>query len=315
MTAISRSITHHHLPIMGLGSGRTTLQDKFCSVMFAMLLEAGSTENSLNVFLQGIIAGTFDLGVEFALSKVRATSLQQLFPWYQVDKDGPVECADVEPGPEGLDVCQDLVDAHFGFDIVPDPEPVQNISLSHMLSVPGPLHILDNATNSLLDHMPFLRTAIPQLTAVSKFLSDSETTRRLLATCFSSPIAQAFHSVFTGFHAKVNEGRWGSIAFAVPEVLALQAPLRRFWNLDAFRVACQPGNQGSKEADGFGPRLEVVSESIESAEFWAQLQTLNILFDVVRELFGMVGVVPLPLQASPAARLEGSMAVLPVERS
>ena len=282
MATINDRIMIHHLPIMGLGSGRTSLQDKFCTVMFAMLLEAGSSENSLSVFAQDIVAGTFDLGVEFSLSKVRPTSLRNLFPWYHIESE--IEKQQQEQhhvgSPDGEDAFQVVAEQDDFFDVAAQHEPCENISLSHMLSLPGPLHILDNATNNLLDHLPYLRTAIPRLTAVSKFLSNSESKKRLLATCFSSPVSQVFHAAIKKFHARVNEGRWGSIAFAIPELRALQAPLRRFWSLDSFRSACQQRHQPGKEAEDFGPKLEVVSERIESAEFWAQIQTLDILFDL-----------------------------------
>ena len=102
-------------------------------------------------------------------------------------------------------------------------------------------------------------------------------------------MAQAFRPVVAKFHAKVNEGRWGSVAFAIPEVLKMQVPLKRFWNLESFRFG-QPDTQhhGRQDEAGSGVKLDLVNEAIESPDFWAQLQTLDQLFELVRDIFEWV---------------------------
>ena len=277
MATLSSGIDEHHLPIMALGSGRTSLQDKFCSVMFAMMLEAGHSEACLSKFARDIVAGTFDLGVEFSLSTILPTSFRTLFPWFEVK----VECQDA---PElDADHLQD-----DGFDVVVDEEAQASLSFANMLSVPGPLHVLHNATNLLIKQLPYLGQAVPRLVALSRFLSGKISKERLLATCFSSPVASIFKGDFTRFHAKVNESRWGSIAFAIPQILDLKAPLERFWSLQAFNHGSgqKPAQQQASEESG--PRLEYINETIESPEFWAQLLALDKLFTVVRDLFDWV---------------------------
>ena len=277
MATLSSGIDEHHLPIMALGSGRTSLQDKFCSVMLAMMLEAGHSEACLSKFARDIVAGTFDLGVEFSLSSILPTSFRTLFPWFEVK----VECQDA---PElDADHLQD-----DGFDVVVDEEAQASLSFANMLSVPGPLHVLHNATNLLIKQLPYLGQAVPRLVALSRFLSGKISKERLLATCFSSPVASIFKGDFTRFHAKVNESRWGSIAFAIPQILDLKAPLERFWSLQAFNHGSgqKPAQQQASEESG--PRLEYINETIESPEFWAQLLALDKLFAVVRDLFDWV---------------------------
>ena len=76
------------------------------------------------------------------------------------------------------------------------------------------------------------------------------------------------------------------MAFAIPELLHLQVPLRRFWNLRAFCHFSDNAQQAEiGETGATAVKLESIHETIESAEFWAQLQTLERLFSVVRELF------------------------------
>ena len=262
---------------MALGSGRTSLRDKFCTVMFALLLEAGPHISSLGDFAQDIVAGTFDLGVEFSLSTIRPTSCRALFPWFDASMaSSPVREQEAPHANE-----EDLFD-----DVPDDPADAETVSLQNMLSVPGPLHILHNATDRLLEHLPYVGKAVQRLQAICRFLSNHETKQRLVSTCFSGPVSRSFQSDILNFHAKVNEGRWGSVAFAVPELLNLQKPLRRFWDLPAFGSG-QEATDGRHRQDesGTGARLDFVHESIELPDFWAQLVTLNSLFKLVRELF------------------------------
>lgn len=274
MVNLQSGILEHHLPIMALGSGRTSLQDKFCSVMFAMMLEAGNDEASLASFVQGIVAGTFDLGVEFSLSKILPTEFRTLFPWFESQV----------PRQDRPNIDSDLLQDD-GFDAVPDEEPQVSLSLENMLSVPGPLHILHNATSFLITQLPYLGQAVPRLVALSRFLAGNISKQRLLATCFSSPVASQFKRDFSRFHARVNEGRWGSVAFAIPEVLDLKGPLQRFWNIQAFNHDSGNAPLRQQAADDSGPRVDYINETIESHEFWAQLLALDRLFTVVRELF------------------------------
>ena len=281
LSDLRSNIVEHHLPIMSLGSGRTGLQDKFCAVMFAMMLEAGSTPDSLASFVQEIVAGTADMGVEFSLNKILPTSFNNLFPWFSLPDSVPAN---------NMEDCDDLADGHEGFDVLPGmlggDGNADKLSLEAMLAIPGPLHIIDNATKRLLDQMPYLRQAVPLLATLSRFLSATGYKQRLLCTCFREQRAQAFRPSIERFHAKVNEGRWGSVAFAVPEILQLQVPLKQFWSLESFR-------QGSAqvrddEQDGAPARLDQVDEAIESWEFWGKLATLDRLFQVVRDIFEWV---------------------------
>jgi hypothetical protein len=72
----------HHLPIVVLGSGRTTLRDKFCAIMHSFFLEAGSTFDSLASFCSDIITCTTDFGVEFGLASVQPHDITAILPFY-----------------------------------------------------------------------------------------------------------------------------------------------------------------------------------------------------------------------------------------
>ena len=290
---LQECIVEHHLPLMALGCGRTSLQDKFVSD--AMLLEAGCAERSLLAFVEGIATGTFDLGVEFSLSRITPTPFRSLFPWFEAAR---------EQGPDANNFVP--ADDEDGFDPVPLEEPCDvHLSFESMLSIPGPLHILHNATSLLLKQLPFLSQAVPRLVALSRFLTNKSSKQRLLATCFTTPVAQSFRPAIGHFHARVNEGRWGSVAFAIPEVLDLQGPLRRFWSLQAYNHGSeqqQQQRQGAEQSvEDSGVKLDYVHETLESPEFWAQLITLDRLFTVVRELFDWTESCPCHYKRRPPA--------------
>ena len=143
------------------------------------------------------------------------------------------------------------------------------VSLQKLLSTPGPLHIIDNATKRLIDHLPYLGQAIPRLAAVCRFISSRAYKQRLLATCFAGPVSQSFKNDIQNFHVKVNEGRWGSVAFALPELLKLRHILRRFWDLRAFNHGHEAGQAHDRQDDA-GVRIDLVDESIQLPDFWAQ---------------------------------------------
>ena len=67
-----------HMPIVVLGSGRTSLADKLCALVHCCFLESGSSLQSLKEFLNSISCCTTDFGVEFVLQSVCLVSVKML---------------------------------------------------------------------------------------------------------------------------------------------------------------------------------------------------------------------------------------------
>ena len=93
-------------------------------------------------------------------------------------------------------------------------------------------------------------------------------------------MASQFTLEIRRFNHKVYEARWGSVAFACEALLSLRPVLCRFWDAESFRKA---GLAESKAQ--MARELERVDEAIQNRVFWAQLMTLEHLFDVVRAAF------------------------------
>ena len=259
----------HRCPIVCLGSGRLGLVDKFIAILHALGLEAALTMDSWVSFVKEIAVGTSDLGVEFGLNCCKDTPLSSLLPHFHVSR--PVGAAvddvvDLDPGEEPL-----------------AEEP--SVSFENMLSAPGILHIMHNLSNDLLKATPQLDAAIDQLVHVAKHIRNPPSRERMLATCFGSVVGRCFHKRFRKYKSKVNKGRWGTVAFSLSETTddEIKRPMRRFWNLALYI------DDGKFKKDSI---LEGIDESINSVRWWSLLETGDLLYKLIRDIFIWVETCP-----------------------
>lgn len=73
-------MSFHTLPICVLGSGRTSLCDKFVAVVHAMMLQAGGDSQSLVKYMKEARIFTTDFGVEYGLPSVLPATLRDVLP-------------------------------------------------------------------------------------------------------------------------------------------------------------------------------------------------------------------------------------------
>eukprot|EP00971_Amphidinium_carterae_P234317 4649633-Amphidinium_carterae.1 len=138
-------------------------------------------------------------------------------------------------------------------DLIFGAAPRRAVSLDNTLMNAGVLHILHNASWHMATALgdPYA-TAVRKLAKVCKLLRSKETQDKLLQRCFDDEVAQQFHVAIKGFHADVHEKRWASVDFALPEVLALQAPLRRYWRKGKFLADDNAGGTVEETEDPHG---------------------------------------------------------------
>lgn len=169
------------------------------------------------------------------------------------------------------------------------PKADLEISLHEAIPCPGMLHVLHNATSDMIDSFKVLGASIDTLALVARFISDPHCCGRLLATCLTTPVAKHFHVAFLRCSARVNAGRWGSVAYRCEELRKLEVPLRRWWDLEAYQraglIVARP--RGSKEH-----KLQDIDAAIYSPMFWAHLQALDMLLSVIRYCFTWCEVCP-----------------------
>ena len=77
---IRQTLVMERPPPVVLGSGRTSLPDKFAATAHALFLETGCSE-SLAALASEVVSCTSDLGTEFNIVRVRGARVRDLLPW------------------------------------------------------------------------------------------------------------------------------------------------------------------------------------------------------------------------------------------
>ena len=176
--------------------------------------------------VSAVCAITSDRGTEAGYPQAPSFAFHDLFPYLSV----PAFRMDVD-------------------DMDSEPEQTQDdvphiLCLQGSLPIPGCLHIVHNATRNMLSAMPnFEAKTRAGFTALVQFLHQNFSRQRFLATCIEPfPDAQAFAPLFQSFSHTVVKWRFGTLAAVCADLLPLEVPLRRFWNLDRMNFQ-QPRRQ------------------------------------------------------------------------
>ena len=151
------------------------------------------------------------------------------------------------------------------------------MEFSDMFSFPGVHHVLDNAVNGFEGAMENYKEYIDMASKLCKFLHKTETRDILLARCFGDAVGQQFHDSFKKFQGNIFPGRWGTVAFSVPQLLALERALRWGWNKVRY---LQDANARTASTTCL---VEHADSAIESSVFWAWLCMLDHLVFIVRK--------------------------------
>ena len=199
----------------------------------------------------------------------------------------PVLLADaaVVPGdllePPPADPLSDLEADVLGHDpaaVFEEVPPSPCVDFTGMLSFPGLHHVLDNAINGMPGAMPNYKEFIHLASRLCKFLHGKETRDILLERCFGDPVGMQFREDFKDFKGHIFPGRWGTVAFSVPLLRALERPLRWGWNKAVYL----------RDANAREASLTVivndVDQAISNPFFWAWLSVLDALVVVVRKM-------------------------------
>lgn len=275
LEVLGSALHYHNLAPMVLSSGGTKLVDKFEAIMYGMFLESGDSLTNFSSMCRSIVSGTFDLGTEFCLPNIHNVPAQTLFPWAHPD----VERTSMPEG--GDDDVAALELAH---------EPPALVGLFDSLQVPGLLHIIHNAGNDLLESVDVLDEAITKMAQVARLIADEQSCERLIETCFQGGVAAHFHKQFQKFHSKVYRPRWGTVAFCVREILPLRRPLEGHrgqwgWDLKKYKRGTAKHRAVTDEPGKTSISLDVVDECITSVFWWSCLETLDHLFNLLRDGF------------------------------
>ena len=256
---ICPGLSTHLFPSVVIGCGHASLYHKFHSLMHAFWLETGDAV-SLADFAKSVFSFTTDQGTEASFSKVPVVKVSTLFPWVPV------------PGPF------EVIEEHAW---APPPDAAAlhhaaQIDLSASVGIPGMLHIVHNSSRDLARGMPNFDPVVSQIQHVSRLLRRHGSRERLLQTCYNDPAGRVLQASIRKFHAKVNVGRWGSLAECVKQLLELEPILRWGWDMSKY------GQARHDAAEGIGVDIRVVDGAITCANFWGYLRMLSSLTRMVQ---------------------------------
>lgn len=164
------------------------------------------------------------------------------------------------------------------------PPQMSMLQFSHALDVPGLHHLIDNATSDLPDLMPHYDKFVYEAQVICKLLRRRDLRDKLLERCFSSPLGQQFVPLIMSFKGHIHTGRWGTVAFSVPELLQIERALRWGWSKAKFL-----GDQGAASVDGPGGAeatsnmAMTVDAAVGSQMFWSWLRMLEALSATLRK--------------------------------
>jgi hypothetical protein len=254
MAKLRDSLVLHRMPPVVLGSGRGQTIHKFCAIMHSFFLETG-TAARLQRFCGEVHTVTSDLGVEFSLTAVQPVPVTSLLPWVLA-----------------IDPAQD-----FGgpFELDELPEVSEDVHLNDGMAVPGLMHIIHNASNSLLSVMDALPDAIDKLAKVADLIRHPESCKRLCATCFSDPVGLLYHQALREFDGHVYKDRWCTVAHCTHQILRIKFVLRFGWNKQKYV-------EGQAGQDRAADTIDIVDEAIRSDFWWAAIFTADALMKAVR---------------------------------
>ena len=270
MEKVIAAVAWHVAPAVQIGFGASSLYHKLHSVFHAIRLEL-SSHRELVEYWQQVHCICSDYGTEYKLAYLRP--VRDMLPYWRDTA--------VDEAPAAL---EDEDDA-----LLQPPRP--DIPFSHLLAHDGILHTIDNATKDLGTAMTGFKLVIRKLKSVCRLVRKKGSQDKLVQRCFEpSPVARHFIDDIRKFQGSVHLGRWGSIAFALPQIIALQHPLRYAFSLNRFRQGSREKPEDESDATdtddelrGQG-RADVADRAIHDPTWWAYLIMLEEIAKLLRRL-------------------------------
>ena len=283
MAKVASLCQRHRLPSVCIGFGASSFPSKLGALCHAMRLEQ-FTASMLEIYIKEFKVVLSDDGTERLLNNLMPTPLQNIIPFFE---DTPAEdiktiCRRVSNlGMEQV-AGDDLVGEDPGFDLagVQDDfadvaEPMADFTGS--LGFSGVHHIIDNATKGLKDILDDWDDNIAKTKAVCKLLRDEGMRDKLLERCFSGPVARHMHPELKSFKGWVHEGRWGTIAFSMPELIRVHRTLTWGWDTLTFLRGDDADEEGNLTVFA-----DTCDEAITSRNWWGWIFMMEQISSILR---------------------------------
>ena len=230
--ALNLSLEVVVLPPAGLGHQRSNLQHKLHAFLHSIWLGSGT---SMRKVVSSISSFTTDFGTESGISGMSAPS--------------EVVC------PQLCDASDQTAFQSFD-DLGSAVDPWPELSFQQSLQVPGVLHIMHNICADMCEQLPSFASFKVHLQALAVFLCDPHVRRGMQERCFGQGLGRSYKDRFDSFSDRLIDWRWQSLSDFLAAMEPLEAPLREFWNLQAFL-----GKSGASRATaGAGMPVDAAAE-------------------------------------------------------
>jgi len=151
----------------------------------------------------------------------------------------------------------------------------------------GIRRIIDNAASGISDVLPSWKDSVATAKDVCKLLRGGDYLPKLLERCFSTQIARHMWPTLKSFEGWMHEGRWGTVAFSIPELLRVQHTLA----FGGDKALFLGGDAGDDTEDG-SVFARSVDEAINSRTWWAWILMTDQVCRLMRKATVWVGCCP-----------------------
>ena len=304
MKSLRSKIRIHALPTVLIGFGAASFGHKLSALLHSARLEV-FTNADLKRWCESLVSVASDYGVERRLADVRDLPADEVACWFEDTSREDIELlvsgphhetrpeqrvaqaipqdddpAFEDPGQalQVVDVGAVANDGNEDFD-VPEPLP---LSFDHLLSVPGLLHVIDNATKGLSEVMEQYHTNIGLAQQVCRLLRKRDTKPKLMQRCFSRGLGPQLAPDIHKFEGWIHPGRWGTVAFSIPELLKVKQALVTCWDENVYLQ----GNDAQAEESQRRAAAELardVSVAVHDPSWWGWLSMLEVVCSLLRK--------------------------------
>ena len=259
---------------------RASLLHKMHAMVHAFYLETGEGIDGVLRHLRSFFSWTTDQGVESLQADIQFLKVKDLLDWLPDQNEVSVKDAHA----------LDLPDDNDTAEAAPEPPPPPSLQeqvydqylMPNTLWVPGLLHILHGATESLLSIFNYWEDEVKLLVmALIDFFAKGYQREAFVALCLRRrPAGNTYEYLFKTFAAKVIECRWGSLLEALSEVITYEVALVQFWDASEMKKEFGERKKDKESADA----VPKVTEAITSAFMWAYIHMLLLLGEVIRTM-------------------------------
>jgi hypothetical protein len=270
---LSELFNFHVTPPTQIGFGAGSLEKRLHAALHSLRLELKS-HDALVQYISEVVCWLSDYGTEYGVSKVKEIS--GAFDFWQDSVDGEELRGRFQPRIEE----EDLRDV---------PVAVRRpINFDGAIPNDGLLHVIDNAASDLSKAMSGYKKAVSKMKHVCRLLRGRDNRPKLLERCFDSIAGRAHHRDIYKFKGNVHAKRWGTIAFSLPELLAIEPAVRMHWDLGKFRGKDVPDDAvddaDSDDGQQWKTNVDKADDAIKDPAFWGYLRMLDAIASMIRRL-------------------------------